>query len=277
MTFVDTRGARISYTRTGSGPAVLLIQGVGATGRVWRPQTEALSPHFTVVHFDNRGIGASAFSGRNLTVEDMAADALAVMDAEGIEAFHVVGHSMGGAIAQELALRVPERVSSLSLMCTFARGRDAMNPSWNMIWSGLRSRVGPRASRRAAFLEMVVPREELDILGAERMHARLAELFGHDLAEQPPISSRQLRALTRYDASGRLGGVTDIPALVMSAERDRIARPESGRRLAEAIPGARYMEVPLAGHAVPAYRPEAVNGALLAFLVAAERGDEFQP
>jgi pimeloyl-ACP methyl ester carboxylesterase len=124
---------------------------------------------------------------------------------------------------------------------------------------------------------MVVPRETLDTLGPERVHARLAELFGHDLAEQPSISSRQLRALARYDASGRLGGVTDIPALVMSAERDRIARPESGRRLAEAIPGARYMEVPLAGHAVPAYGPEAVNGALLAFLLAAERGDEFQP
>jgi pimeloyl-ACP methyl ester carboxylesterase len=266
MPFVTSGGSRIAYTRVGSGPAVLLIQGVGAIGRVWEPQVEALAPRFTAVHFDNRGIGESTSDGRALSIEAMASDALAVMDAEQIDRFHVAGHSMGGAIAQALALAVPERVLSLSLLCTFAAGGDAVKLSWGMMWSGIRSRVGSRAARRRAFLEMVVPPAELSAHGVDAMHERLAPLFGRDLADQPPIAMKQLRALSRYDARERLGTLSGMPTLVMSGELDRIARPESGRGLAAAIPGARYLELPGAGHAVPVYRPDAVNGPLLEHL-----------
>jgi pimeloyl-ACP methyl ester carboxylesterase len=267
MPTVTSHGARIAYTRVGLGPGVLLIQGVGAIGRVWEPQVEALAPRFTAVHVDNRGIGESTSDGQEPRIETMASDALAVMDAEGIDRFHVVGHSMGGAIAQELALSVPERVLSLALLCTFAVGRDAVALSWGMMWSGIRSRVGTRRSRRAAFLGMVVPPHELSAVGVDAMHARLAPLFGRDLADQPPIAMKQLRALSRYDARERLADLSGIPTMVLSGELDRIARPESGRALAAAIPKARYVELPDAGHAVPAYRPDAVNGPLLEHLV----------
>jgi len=266
MPSVTIGGACIAYARVGSGPAVLLVQGVGAIGRVWEPQAEALAPRFTAFHFDNRGIGASTSGGQELSIQAMAADALAIMDAEQIDRFHVVGHSMGGAIAQELALSTPRRVLSLSLLCTFAAGRDAVALSWGMMWSGIRSRVGTRASRRAAFLEMVVPRAELAAQGVDAMHAQLSPLFGRDLADQPPIAMKQLRALSRYDALERLGALEGIPTLVMSGELDRIARPESGRALAAAIPGARYVELTGAGHAIPAYRPEVVNRPLIEHL-----------
>jgi len=263
MAIVDRGDACISYGMTGSGPAVLLIQGVGVEGRAWQPQIECLRSRFTVVHVDNRGTGASTYAGGALSVEQMAYDALAVMDAAGIDSFHVMGHSMGGVVAQELALAEPRRVRSLSLLCTFAAGHDVVHLDWAMIWSGIRSRLGTRASRRAAFLEMIAPTHLLTPEQQEALQGRLTSVFGRDLADPPAVAMRQLRALSRYDARDRLQSLSGISTLVVSGELDRIARPESGRALAAAIPGATYFEVPGAGHAFPAYRPEWINQRLL--------------
>jgi pimeloyl-ACP methyl ester carboxylesterase len=200
----------------------------------------------------------------------MALDALAIMDAETIERFHVVGHSMGGLIAQEVALRAPARVKSLALLCTFARGKQAARLTADIVLIGLRTRIGTRAMRRSAFLELVMP----PALLAEGDRARLAEtlrpLFGRDLAEQPPIIMKQLRATAKYDASGRLGQLAPIPSLVVSAELDRIALPAFGRELAAAIPGARLVEIPGAGHGVPIHSPEKVNALLAEHFASAD-------
>lgn len=270
MEIVARDEARIAYERAGSGPAVLLLQGVGLEGRAWAPQTEHLASRFTAITVDNRGIGASTDPGGSLSIEEMAADALAVMDAEGVERFHVVGHSMGGVIAQDLALRAPARVASLSLLCTFARGRDALHLDWASLWTGMRTQFGTRRGRRRAFLEMIVPTGGRSAAELDDIEARLSTLFGRDLADQPPIAMRQLKALSRYDARDRLGSLSGLPTLVMSAELDAIARPESGRALAAGIPDARYLELQEVGHAVPAYRPDLVNGPLLEHLVATE-------
>jgi len=271
MPSIERRGSLISYAKTGVGPAVLMIQGVGLEGRAWEPQVEALARRFTVVHFDHRGIGGSSRGPGALSIEQMAGDALAVMDAEGIERFHVVGHSMGGVVAQELALTEPARVLSLSLLCTFARGRDAVQLDLGMLWSGIRSRIGTRRGRRAAFLRMIVPSDVLSREDRAAVPARLTALFGRDLADQPAIAMHQLKALSRYDAHDRLPSLGDTPTLVVSGELDRIARPASGRALAAAIPGARYLEVPRAGHAFPAYRPEWINQRLIDHLDGAEK------
>ena len=109
MPVLHTRGARISYSRTGTGETVLLIQGVGAVGDAWTPQVEALRYRFNVITFDNRGIGASTITEGRLTIESMADDALAILNAEGIDRCHIVGHSMGGLIAMQLALTSPRQ------------------------------------------------------------------------------------------------------------------------------------------------------------------------
>jgi pimeloyl-ACP methyl ester carboxylesterase len=269
MLHVSRPDARIAYARAGSGPPVLLIQGVGVIGEGWRPQIDALQDAFTLLSFDNRGIGASTMSGSGLSIEAMAADAIAILDAERIVRCHVAGHSMGGVIAQALALQAPERVASLSLLCTFARGRDAMAMTPTLLWLGLRTRLGSRAMRRRAFLELVAPESRLDKGAADRLAASLAPLFGHDLADQPPIAMQQLRATSRYDAFDRLGSLAPIPTLVASAELDHIARPPSGRALARAIPGARYVELAGVGHGVPLRQPALVNGLLRQHFTAA--------
>jgi pimeloyl-ACP methyl ester carboxylesterase len=207
--------------------------------------------------------------GASLTVDQMADDAVAVLDALGWARAHVVGHSLGGLIALNLALRARARVRSLALLCTFARGRDVTSPTPWMIWTGMRTRIGTRRQRRRAFLEMVMTPDERAAANLDAVAAELAPLFGHDLADQPPVVMAQLRAMSSYDASPQLQALAGLPTLVASADSDRIARPELGRTMAAAIPGARYVEFASAAHGVPLRRPAEVNAVLRTHLAAA--------
>jgi aminoacrylate hydrolase len=256
---LDTPGASLSYTVSGSGPPVLLVQGVAAVGRAWEPQIEALSSVCRVAAFDNRGIGGSAIRDGRLTIEDMASDALAVADALGFERFHLGGHSMGGVIAQAVALRAPQRILSLAFMCTFARGKQGATLSLPMLVTALRMRIGTKRSRRNAFLGLIMPERYLAGVDRDALAARLHPLFGHDLADQPPIAMKQLGAMSKYDASGRLSTLAGIPTLVVAAREDRIALPRYNRELADAIPGARYVEMADAGHGVTIHRAGEIN------------------
>ena len=248
---IDVEGARLAYTISGNGPDVLMIQGVGVVGNGWRPQMDGLGDRYRILAFDNRGIGASELRGGRVDMARLAADALAVADAAGAPHFHLVGHSMGGVIAQAVALAAPERIKSLALLCTFAHGRDAARVTPALLLTMLRTRLGTRPMRRAAFLSLVMPPAVLAEMTPEQ-RARYAEelhpLFGHDLAEQPPIVMKQLRATARYDAFPRLAELGRIRTLVVSGRHDRIARAEYGRALAAAIPGARYVEIEDGGH-----------------------------
>lgn len=256
---VEHRGCPIAVTVRGSGPAILFIQGVGVQGDGWLPQIEELSPDFTCVSFDNRGIGRSVPAAAPITVGQMAEDAVAVLDALGIATAHVVGHSLGGTVAVQLALLAPTRVKSLGLLCTFAHGKDVAPLSARMIWWGLRSKVGTRAMRRRGFLGIVLPPGPADFGAAAD---RLSTLFGHDIADQPPIASDQLRALRAADASPRLHELTGLPTLVVSATHDPIAPPAAGHVLRDGIPGARYVEVVDASHGLPITHAAFLNGLL---------------
>ena len=271
MPTLDTPGASLLYSRSGDGPPVLLIQGVGVVGNGWTPQVDGLRGQFTLVSFDNRGIGASVNRDGRLTIDEMAADALAILDAEGIDRVHVAGHSMGGVIAQALALGVPARIKSLAFLCTFAKGKDGSKVTLPMLATALRMRIGTRAMRRNAFLELIMPERYLQQTDRPALAARLAPLFGHDLAEQPPIVMQQLGAMSKYDAGTRLRELGNIPTLVVSATEDRIASPATGRALASAIPGARYVEIAEAGHGLPIHRPAETNALLAEHWLQAER------
>jgi pimeloyl-ACP methyl ester carboxylesterase len=247
----------------------LLIQGVGMAGAAWQPQIEGLADRFRVVAFDNRGLDGSNIDLRMFSIETMALDALAVMDAVGAARWHVVGHSMGGLIAQELALRAPQRVQSLAFLCTFHRGSEATRLSPGLLWRGLRTRIGSRPMRRQAFLEMIFPPSVLAGTDRDALAAQMRQVIGRDLADPPAIAMAQLRAMGRYNASERLGQLGGIPSLVVSATDDRIALPEYGRRLASAIPGARFVELSGAGHALPIQSPRKTNQLLGAHFEAA--------
>jgi 3-oxoadipate enol-lactonase len=263
---IDSAGARLYYDRAGSGPPLLLVQGVGVIGRGWQPQVDGLRDRFTVITFDNRGIGASTAGSGQLSIEVMARDALAIADAEGLTRFHLAGHSMGGMIAQQIALVAPDRVISLALLCTFPRGAEATRLTWAVLAAGLRTRLGTRRMRRRAFVDLVMPaatrgNEDVDVLAAS-----LAPLFGRDLADQPPIVMTQLRAMGKFDALARLGTLAHLPTLVVSARHDVISRPALGPVLAAAIPGARFVEIADAGHGVTIQRASTINAMLAAYM-----------
>jgi pimeloyl-ACP methyl ester carboxylesterase len=262
--FLEHRGCRLAWKRCGEGPPILFIQGTAVHGDGWLPQVDAFSDRFTCITFDNRGMGRSQPGDPKLRVEQMADDALAILDACGIESAHVVGHSLGGLIALELALAARSRVRSLALLCTFSRGADATGLTWPKFWLGLQSFVGTRPMRRRAFLRIVMAEKDLSALDPDAEAARLAPLFGHDLADHPPVEMKQLAAMKRSDLSPRLGELAGLPTLVMGGDQDLIARPAVVQALAAAIPGARLVEVEGAAHGLPIHRAEEVKTALAA-------------
>jgi 3-oxoadipate enol-lactonase len=266
---LSTRAGVLAYERTGRrGPAVLLIQGCGVAGNGWRPQVDGLSDRFDLLTFDNRGLGRSELR-TPLTVEGMAEDALAILDAEQVDRAHLVGHSMGGVIAQQLALAAPARVASLSLLCTFARGRQGARLTPALALTALRMRIGSRAMRRQAFVELVMPPSYLARVDRVRLATDLGTIFGRDLADNPPVVMKQVAAMARFDAGSRLSELGRVPVLVISAAEDRIARPRYGRELAAAIPGARYVEIADAGHGVTIQRAGRINTLLAEHIVTA--------
>jgi aminoacrylate hydrolase len=260
----------VAYEIAGDGAPVLLIQGIGVAGSGWTPQVEALRSRFQTLVYDNRGLGGSRPCSGPITVDAMAGDALALMDHLRWDSAHVVGHSLGGVIAQQLALDAPKRIRSLSLLCTFVRGKDGARPTPFVLWMSLRTRLGTRRMRRRAFLELILPKADLATADTQALASRLAPILGRDLADNPPILMKQLRALGSHDASARLGELAGIPTWVASAEFDPIAPPSQGRLLAAAIPGATFQCFPGASHAVTLHRPEALNRALESFLVSVD-------
>jgi pimeloyl-ACP methyl ester carboxylesterase len=239
-----------------------MVQGAGVIGEGWRPQIDALKDRYTLIWIDNRGIGQSVVTAPRLTVEDMAADVLAIADAERLERFHLIGHSMGGLIAQQVALTARPRVLSLALLCTFLIGRQGAAMSPALLVTAIRSRIGTRRMRRRAFVELVMTPQYLRGVDRDALCEGLKGLFGRDLADQPPVVMRQVRAMSKFDVSSKLASLSGIPTLVLSAEHDRIARQEFGRALAAAVPGATFVLVENAGHAVPIQCAGEVNAIL---------------
>lgn len=259
----QVEGGQIAWAVRGRGEPVLMIQGVGIKGCAWAPQAQGLGDRYRCAHFDNRGLGDSDAPTHALSIEGMAQDALAVMDALGWSRAHVVGHSMGGLIAQALALQAPQRVQSLALLCTFARGAQAARLDLETFWFGMRMNLGTRAMRRRAAIRFVLPDAYIASRDYDELCAELASVFGRDLGDQPEIALPQLRAMGRYDPSPRISAIASIPALVLTADGDRVAKPEFSRELAASF-GVEPIILAGSGHACTVQLADVLNERLAA-------------
>lgn len=230
---VTANGLDIWTEQVGSGPDVLLIGGLGDTVESWQFQLDGLADRYRLTAFDNRGAGRTPLPDEQLTVEVMADDAAAVLEGVGIASAHVAGFSGGSIIAQELALRHPDRVRSLVLQSTFAR-MDAYLRSFVRYVRWLVD-VAPdeRAFLEAFFLTLYTRRAHDD--GTVDRFIEEALAFPHK--QSPADLQRFLDAFTRHEAADRLPQIA-APTLVLAGGRDVQMPPPLGRAVAEAIPGA---------------------------------------
>jgi pimeloyl-ACP methyl ester carboxylesterase len=263
-------GCTFHYALEGSGAPVLFIHGVGIHGDGWRPQVDALMDRFTCMTFDNRGMGRSQPQFLAITVEQMAEDARAMMHAAHWSSAHVVGHGLGGLVALQLALSQPYHIRSLSLLCSFANGRSSEPLTARLLWLGLRSRVGTRAMRRTGYLERLVPLKQGKPMFDESLLEELPGLFGHDLADRPPIVDAQLRAMRECNLVPVLGGLDEVPTIILCGAHDPIAPPSAAREIAAGIAGARLVEFADASHGLPITHADDVNTLLIEHLMSAE-------
>jgi pimeloyl-ACP methyl ester carboxylesterase len=251
----------LHFESTGEGPAVLLIMGLGLPGDAWWRTVPVLARSLQVVTFDNRGCGRSERPAGPLTLAGMAADAVSVLDAAGITRAHVYGISMGGMIAQEVALRYPDRVDGLVLGATSAGGSVATPPDRaTLAFLGRRAAVPDEEGRWAS-----VP-----YVYSERTRRSGGQRIGEDFARRrsyqfdPVGYAAQLAAATRHDAAARLGGIA-APTLVVHGAEDRMVPAANGRALAERIVGSRLLELDDAAHLYTTDEP-AADEAVLEFL-----------
>ena len=267
---LEFQGCRFAYRIDGSGPPLIVIQGVGARGVVPNPLTGQLTKHFTCLSFDSRGIGESQPEGKPLSAAQMADDALALINHVGWASAHVMGHSFGGLIALQLTLENQARVRSLALLCSFARGKGVGRISPRLLWILFRLRFGTRQVRRRAFTEIVLPPGD-PRARSDAMASRLSAILGHDVGDAPPIMAEQVKAMRQADLTPRLGEIHGIPTLVVNGDRDVIAPPELGKAIASRIAEARYIEIAGAAHSFPVLEPERCAALLTEHIALTER------
>jgi pimeloyl-ACP methyl ester carboxylesterase len=249
-------GARIHYEVDGEGEPLVLIAGTAFDLSFWDDLLPELRG-FRVLRLDNRGAGLTDAPDAAFSIERMADDVAAVMDAVGIPSAHVYGASMGGLIAQELAIRHPQRVLSLVLGATWAGGPPLTRTVRALPL--LMSRKGPEDLLRAT----------APVLTETPIPATDDPFPGHDLAPRSKQGlRRQLAAQLRYSSMRRLHTIRQ-PTLIMHGEKDRLISPLNARRMARRIPGARLRLIVGAGHMHHRDRPRESRDLLLDFLMEA--------
>jgi pimeloyl-ACP methyl ester carboxylesterase len=240
-------GTELYYERRGAGEPLLLVQGLGANSLHWgEPFLSALERDFDLVVFDNRGAGRSAPLGRSedLTTAGLAADALALLDGLGLDRVHVFGISMGGMIAQELALAAPERVRSLTLGCTSCGGTQSKHTDGSVI-RALTAAVFSRdhdRMLRTGFGFVVSPGYAAQ---AANYDAFVAAARHHP--PDIPLLMAQQAAVVAHDSYARLRGLR-VPTLVVHGTGDQLLEAVNGDLVASLIPGARLELLEGAGH-----------------------------
>jgi pimeloyl-ACP methyl ester carboxylesterase len=254
---VPVAGTELHVERRGEGEPMLLVQGMGANCDHWgEPFLAALERDFELVLYDHRGVGRSGAGAGDVTTATLAADALALLDALQIARTHVFGFSMGGMVAQELALAAPDRVASLVLAATSCGGTQSKP-------------TGPDVVQALTTAALSGDRERMVRTAFGLL---FSAAYAADPANYPPFATaarirpasinallHQQSAIVSHDAFGRLRGL-HAPTLVVHGTRDRMLEAVNGDLVASMVPGARLELIADAGHLLFWEQPERVAG-----------------
>jgi 3-oxoadipate enol-lactonase len=259
MPFTDNKGVRLHWGEQGQGSPILLVMGHRYSSAMWYPILPALAAEHRVIWFDNRGTGESATT-RQVTIQELAQDALAVMDAAGVERAHVFGVSMGGPITLELAMQQPKRVLSLVLGCNGVLTPDKPRmpaflrvlyylPSW--VLALLQSnRRGDRGYGAAAPPQAIA----FDL-----------EMLAKDKFTVPGVVAQAV-AISKYSTTVEAVSALTMPALILHGDEDTVVPFNYGVELSETLPNSRFVKLEGAGHNFLVATSEKANAAILDFL-----------
>jgi len=245
MSHLAVGGRRLFHLRAGAGEPLLLIQGMSGTHLSWGdPFAGDLARDFDTVAYDHRGIGRSDPVSEPFSIADLARDAAGVLDALGWETAHVLGISMGGMVAQELALAHPERIRTLTLGCTYCGGPgSALAPQSTLerLSAGMLSGDRERAIRTAFEVNVSAAFAAQD--GAYEAFRAMAKA----LPAPVPVIMLQMQAIAGHDTSARLPSLA-LPTLVVHGDEDMMLPVQNGRQIAALIPDARLEVLSGVGH-----------------------------
>jgi 3-oxoadipate enol-lactonase len=255
MPFASNGTVKLHWESFGEGPAVVLIPGQGMTGDGWWATIPVLSRSLRVIALDNRDTGRSTRARWRYSVAHMADDVVAVLDAAGEQRAHVYGISLGSLVAQEVALRHPDRVHALVLGASSAGGFAAYKPPPSSYAQTFLLRAGTMGPEEAAWAAVPYTYAEK----TRRSHPeRIATDIAHRLSSPPEPRAylHQAAAVARHDAYERLNRVS-VPTLVVHGEQDVFVPPANALVLAERIPAAQLRLWPDAAHMYTIDEPQA--------------------
>lgn len=262
MPFAKVNGIQVYYEEHGSGHPVLLIQGLGYPSGMWFMQIPALPRHFRTIVIDNRGVGKSDKPNEEYTVSLMASDAAGLLRSLGISKSHVVGVSLGGYIAQELALNHPDLIDRLVLMATSCGGPrylELTKPLWDEI------------AKLAGLPPEQIIRRGMSFAVTERFYRDFPEYIERGVAIrmedlQPLFAfTRQSAAAMSYDSRAR-AHLLRHPTLILAGAQDRVMPLVLTEELAKKIPNAQFKVFPNAAHLLFLEEADAVNQVIVGFL-----------
>jgi pimeloyl-ACP methyl ester carboxylesterase len=259
MATATVNGHELHYLQRGDGEPLLLIMGMSGTHLSWgEPFLELLERDFQVTIYDHRGVGKSSRADAGYSIADLSDDAAGLLGELGLESAHVLGISMGGMVAQELALRHPERVRTLALGCTYSGGEgSALSPPEVFQRLSEAWQSGDREHALRTGWEVNVSESfaaDDDAYAAFRQAAL-------DLPVPVPVIFGQVQAIGGHDAGARLADIA-APTLVIHGTDDQMLPVANGRMIAERIPGARLEIFDGVGHLFWAEEPERAAGLL---------------
>ncbi|MEO6029340.1 MAG: alpha/beta fold hydrolase, partial [Candidatus Binatia bacterium] len=276
MSTVTVGDVELFYEEHGNGDPLLLVMGLAADSTAWLFQLPAFSERYRTIVFDNRGVGRSSKPVGPYTIRQMADDAAGLLAALGIDRAHVVGVSMGGMIAQELALQHPERVRSLVLACTYPEPDEEvrLGRASSMAQLGGTVDASGAASIDMATLDPMMIFSTLlpkvfSPTFLQNQLPTLMQLFGGALQWGFSIEAimAQVDAVMSHQTTDRLRHVT-APTLVLTGDADLLIPPANSDVIAKEIPGAQLVKIPGGTHGFNFETPDLFNKAVLDFLAA---------
>lgn len=250
----------IYYEETGAGDALILVSGLGGVGRYWQSQLAAFGSRYRVITYDQRGTGASDRVQRKFSIDQMAVELAALMDALDIERAHLVGMSTGGAIGQTLAIEQPQRVAHLVLCSTWTH----CDPWFRRLFEARREMYRQCGSDLHALFHplWLYPPDYINSHDAEITEERLKAAAS---TPPPEVSIGRIDALLAFDRRADLPRIKS-PTLIIASDNDYITPSYYAETLAKGIPGAKLVIPHGGGHSISKTRPEEFNRIVLDFL-----------